>query len=301
MNDLDKFLEIPTKEISQRTHILEEVIDRIKNKKFSEIKIRTHFYGFVSSISSEYELDIVEELLNEYDDFYNIEHKINTYKKVEKKEVVIKKETNNKSFKKVAKKEQNINNNIEQDKLEDTKINDGNSILIVIVIISLSIALFVYITQDNKDSTKVKKKEIIQKVDYAKKVNTVEINTTKIIIKKPKPKPKKYTFSTKNRKIFLNITDNTLYFEPFKNNKLWIGVIDLDNKKQVGEILKGLTSYNIKSNTIFSTGHGYLNISNGEEKKSYKTLAKLYFYYKNNVLYKIKKKDVMALNGGYLW
>ena len=52
MNDLDKFLAIPTKDISQRTHILEEVIDRIKNKKFSEIKIRTHFYGFISSISS---------------------------------------------------------------------------------------------------------------------------------------------------------------------------------------------------------------------------------------------------------
>ena len=289
MNDFDKLLKISNEEISENTHILIELIEHIKNKDYDKIKIKAHFNGFIQSISNEYNLDL-QFLIDEYDDFYHPKlHPIDKNITDNQKNVL-----------------ENTNIFPEDRELEDNKETNNHYITIITGIFILVIAMFFIIFNDN---TQVKKKvsfvhERPYKKPIIKKPIKKIIKLEKALIKEDKKKEEESAiFDLSKTKKMYQVKNDMLLIEPFRNNNIWIGTIDLNNKKQVGNILRGQTSYKLKSNTIILTGHGYCNFINKNNNKliKYRTLKKLFFYYKDGFLYQLKKQDVLALNGGFTW
>lgn len=284
MNDFKKFLEIPNEEISKNTHILVEFIVYIKDKDYDKIKIKAHFNGFIHSISNEYDFDL-QFLIDEYEEFYHPKAKI-----IDEPQEINKKDDSPKVF-------------MNDEDIKENKLDSNNYLIIIASIFTIVLVMFWMIFKD--DGTSEKKVLFIEK-EKRKENNTKEVikQEKKVIFKKVKKKEvKKNVFDLSKAKKMYKVKNGVLLLEPFKDNKLWLGLINLNNKKQIGGIVSGLASYKLKSNTIILTGHGYLNFINRNNNKStkYRTFDKLFFYYKNGFLYKITKEDVLALNGGFVW
>jgi hypothetical protein len=286
MNDFDKFIKIPNEDISNSTHILVEFIVYIKNKDYEQIKVKAHFHGFVHSISDEYNLDL-KFLLAEYKMFYDTNLPTENELTLEKKE------------------NQTRELFVDEKEKEENKIKNNHYLPIIVGILIGVFIMFLFIFKvEKKEEKKVLSinKEVVDKEVVDKKIEKENIDIKKVE-KTITKEEKEYIFDLNKAKILYQVQNEILLIEPFKNNKLWLGLIDLDDKSQIGSILQGQASYKLKSNTLLLTGHGYFNFINKRTNKpiKYRTLRKLFFYYKDGTLYQLKKKDVLALNGGFTW
>lgn len=284
MNDFNKFLKIPNEDISNRTHILKEFIVYIKNKDYGKIKVRPYFHGFISSISDEYGFDLLF-LLKEYDDFHGKE----VIKDILKKDDV-----------KIPIKENSIP--LDTQNIEEDKLGSNNYFLIISIIFGIVFIMFWLIF---KEDAKIEANDLIAKSKKMQKnkeeIKEVIKKENKILIEEEVKEEN--IFDLKKAKKIYKIKDNMLLLEPSGGNTIWLGINDLNNKKQVGNIIGGLSSYKIKPNSIILTGHGYLNFIDNNQNKSikYRTPNKLFFYYRNGFLYQLKKEDALSLNGGFVW
>jgi len=286
MNDLDKLKQIPSSKINKDTYMLVHTIDAIKNKDYTFFKNQTYFIGFLKSLKREYGFDL-SFMIDEYYDFHNIDpdneqtqHNIITTQKIEKKTKQSVENTDDK----------NTSNN------QDNKFSIF--ILLTIIVITMIVIFQIF---SSEEKSQINTEDMSQKIENN---TSTEINTTKPEEIEIVDKKEKYSFNSRKYTSLLKLEDGLLTIEPFRNNKLWLGVINLNNKSQRGEIIVGATSYKIKSHTLVSMGHGYFNFLNskdGQKIVSYKTFSKLFFYYKNNKFMKITEEEFQKLNGGFGW
>jgi cytoskeletal protein RodZ len=176
------------------------------------------------------------------------------------------------------------------------------------------------------DTNISEKNTTIQKVDITKSVvelnNTVDINnslrtdTIKEEIVQPK---KEEENTTKDSKI---IEDNNIIEEsesmalgdfvyikriPLDSNsivvttgnKIWMGMTQLGKKKDF--LVDKRLNLSLENGTIFFTGHGFFTIHNQDEQHKYREQSKKYFYFNDNSLYEISRKEFNNFDKENLW
>ncbi|WOE69703.1 hypothetical protein RZR97_11410 [Hydrogenimonas thermophila] len=88
----------------------------------------------------------------------------------------------------------------------------------------------------------------------------------------------------------------------YPNRKMWIGVINLKNRKRKSRVISQTFSIEADSEKLIITGHGFFSINDtvGNNLK-FSDPDKHYFVLKDGVLKEIDSKEFMHLNGGKIW
>jgi len=137
-----------------------------------------------------------------------------------------------------------------------------------------------------------------QKEDTLKNV-TVDKNISTSFEKDEKP-VKSIKKSDTNISISPYIPVENIVIYP--NIKMWIGVINLKNRKRKSRIISQTFNIEADSEKLIITGHGFFSLSDtiGNNLK-FSDPDKHYFVLKDGVIKEIDSKEFKRLNGGKIW
>ncbi len=83
--------------------------------------------------------------------------------------------------------------------------------------------------------------------------------------------------------------------------KLWVGIIYLDNYKHENHIISSPLELNTSRDQLIVTGHGMMQIKSDGEIQDFNEIAKQRFIYRNGKLEKIDRKTFRLYNRGRDW
>jgi hypothetical protein len=86
------------------------------------------------------------------------------------------------------------------------------------------------------------------------------------------------------------------------DKRMWIGVIDLENRKRKSKIVEEAFNIENGSEKLIVTGHGFFDISDAEGNNFvFRDPNKHYFLLKDGMVEEISSKEFKGLNGGKVW
>lgn len=83
--------------------------------------------------------------------------------------------------------------------------------------------------------------------------------------------------------------------------KVWVGMMDIDSGKKTQKITKDAIVLDGSKNTLFMFGHGRLEITTPEGKKTLKERNAVWFTFENGKLQQINEVQFMEINKGANW
>lgn len=93
----------------------------------------------------------------------------------------------------------------------------------------------------------------------------------------------------------------TTYLTIVPRARLWMGIIDLSNRKRSVEITKDPVELNASKPWLLVFGHGHFNIENGEQELKFKRQGKIRLLFEDGLVSEIDAEEYKARNGGRNW
>ncbi|CAM2781636.1 hypothetical protein [Helicobacter burdigaliensis] len=287
MEALDKLKEIGAKEIAQNTHIAINRVEDILKKDFSSLKDKTSTIGLVHILEREYSLDL-SEWVSEYEGFLKENG-------LEEKEDL----------------EGSIQLKITHEVTENRK-DKGGMIIIAVILILCGIGFYVY----NNFSTSLTKEENATEINTTAQTKEENITTQS----EEQTLPLKENNQTALPQVAEDLSSSTPINSPLEQAKesqiiqaptafeirpkgnMWIGIFYLDNHQKVSLTTDKSIEIDTKREQVFITGHGMLEMGEGENLQNYNQATKMRFYVdKEGKVAPINYTEYMRLSGGAGW
>ncbi len=282
MDDFQRLQEVGLEQIHNDTHIAISHIKAVLERDYEKLN-KVQFFGFLSIIEREYDLDLSEEkelglaFFKEQDALH----------KGSKVFIVVEDE-------------------------------EKKSKLPYIVIIVLFIIVGAFLTL-NYGSTKLK--EIVSAKQILSSVHQTPSSLEEKIVEKNETKPsvnveqiqkqerqtilkeKKTSLeeTTKNVTPQKEVQNSQEKFVIVPQRKLWLGYIDLQENKKHQKIIKEALELNASKEWLLFLGHSYVTIEVDENNISYKNKKSIRLLYKDGKLKKITTAEFKELNRGRKW
>lgn len=277
MSDFEKLKKIDIEEIHKKTYISRKNIKALLNRDFSQFD-RLKAVGFVKIIEREFDLDL-SDLKEDVDKYFNKKDDEPTVK----------------------------NEEIEKEKNKESK-----TLLIIGVLAILAVAIFVYFQKSSKP--KNIKKEIINANKTIKEKNSIVSINEENESNKTKEQPL-LDIKKEDQNISLNLDANKTDVKDenlskkailpsitiVPKQKIWLGVIYLDNYKRKAYLTSSPIELNSSRDFLILTGHGMLKTDIDSNITDYSDSKKLRFLYKDGKLQKIDKETFKEFNRGKNW
>lgn len=287
MEALDKLNEIGAKEIAQETHIAINRVENILNKDFSALKDKTSTIGLVHILEREYKVDL-KEWVSEYEEFLKANGEEN----------------------------EDLEGSIQlkiTHEVTETRKDKGGIIIIAVILILCGIGFYVY----NNFSNSLKQDENATEINTTAQIN--EENITQQNGEQNSP------VSSENNQTLLpqvaedlsssapinsplqeaqetQVVEAPKIFELKPKGNMWIGIFYLDNHQKVSLTTDKPIEIDTKREQVFITGHGMLQMGQGENLQDYNQATKMRFYVdKEGNVSPINYAEYMRLSGGAGW
>lgn len=276
-NALERLKHIGVEKIKEDTKLDITKIDCILNKKFEKLdSVRAK--GFINILERQYHLDL-SSWLEEYMVFHQT----------------------------LPQEEKSIEEEIEPSKKHLYLVWGVVGVLGIVV----AVLLFSFIPKTSSKKVETQKEMLQEANTNVVKEKTLEEitqeekqiqNQTQEAPEEKKPQVEQKKISEYGVEIFSNVAfdeENILYIESVK--PLWVGIINMDNKKRIAKT-KQEFDIPLDKQLLISIAHSDFTLSLDGESKEFKGYLPVYLVYtKEGGLREVNKDEFIYLNGGVQW
>lgn len=269
MKSFEDLQELGASVIHEQTHIARAKLESLLNKRYDELT-RVQFMGFISILEREYGVDLSSNRYD-YDEFMQTHPDV-----VLPKASVI---------------------------LQEKSRSRQKWVLVGIVAIAVLIALGSMIQGElsispSEDIIKLSSTDVEVVDQNTDTLLPVEMNTTAGI-----PIAETNTSFVQDEKntstaSIVNI-EKALSIKPV--SKVWVGMMDMTTGKKSQKMTKDTIVLDGTKNTLFVFGHGRLEITTAEGKKTLRDRNMVWFTYENAKLQQINESQFAEINKGANW
>lgn len=269
MKSFEDLQELGANVIHEQTHISRSKLELLLNKSYTDLT-RVQIMGFISILEREYGIDL-SNIRHEYDDFMHTHPEV-----IAPKSSVILQAASRSRQKWVL----------------------GGIVAIVVLIVLASMTQGQLTISPSDDIIKLSTTDVQvvdQNIDVAL---PVEANTTIVtpIVDVNVSIAKKEQNTTIPSVI--NV-ETAISIKPAV--KVWVGMMDMTTGQKTQKVTKDLIILDVSKNTLFMFGHGRLEITTPDGKKTLKERNTVWFTFENGKLKQINEAQFVEINKGTSW
>jgi ketosteroid isomerase-like protein len=269
MNNFEDLQKLGANVIHEQTHIARAKLELVLNKSFADLN-RVQFMGFMSILEREYGIDL-SDIRHEYDEFMQTHPDV----MLPKSSVILQAESRTRQ-----------------------KWVLGGVVAIAVLIALGSMTQGRLSISPSDDIIKLSSADV-EIVDQNTDVITpAEMNTTVIApvveanVSVVKHEQNTTVASVKNIETAISI-------KPIV--KVWMGMMDMTTGQKTQKVTKDPVVLDVSKNTLFMFGHGRLEITTAEGKKTLQDRNTVWFTFENGKLQQINEEQFTEINKGINW
>lgn len=270
MKSFEDLQELGANVIHEQTHIARAKLELVLNKTYIDLT-RVQFMGFISILEREYGIDL-SSIRHEYDEFMQTHPDV----VLPKSSVILQAESRSRQ-----------------------KWVLGGIVAIAVLIALGSMTQGKLSISPSDDIIKLNSTDV-QVVDQnTDAVLPLEMNTTVVTpIAEANVSAVKHEQNTSKAASAVNFK-SAMNIKPI--TKVWVGMMDMTTGQKTQKITKDTIVLDGSKNTLFMFGHGRLEITTPEEKKTLKERDAVWFTFEDGKLQQINEAQFIEINKGTNW